>query len=333
MKLSTTAFSFTAGSDRTVERDLFHGFYALTANEPTKVKGQQAVYTQMWMSGALPNVLATAFSLVGIEQIVRPLPYELLAPVNFLNFENIDPDQTVSSADSFFARVFQDAYGVQPTGNMGKIDKDALFVIVDPHLLSDRILSEMASQLTGKKVLLILPEDELVPVPLLEIATYGLAELETGNPFPFHQINEVFPSNALAPFANASLEEAVLSRQATKFVVAGAGDRLLPTVIGVCDTVLQNLDSVDKLTNDERRMACREWVTYLPLENQLGGRFQTWCAFSDDWFPSGQPSFAEALHALLQWVGINADPISPDENLNATTIPNTFRIAPLWEAL
>lgn len=306
--IKTLAFSFAQGADRTVENRMWNGFYAQNASYPMKLKAGQGVFDTMVMFGSVAEVFASAMTFRGIEDMVRPLPFRLGVPANLLR----TPDVAIDSAEGFFSTLLADVYGIKPLKSITK-NSGLVWIMVDPDLLPAATRQQIATQLTGQKVLIILREGIKVPAELISLSLEGN--------------NEAFPTNAFAPFASPMTEEALLQKGGSQFVVIGAGQRLLSTMIGVADTILQNIENPD-LTHKTSELRCeimKQFLFYLPF----GPGFEPWCVFDENWY-RGATTLQEAVLDYLEHLGFEVGEAYPDE-FNVLDNRSDFTIAPLWQ--
>jgi hypothetical protein len=307
-KFDVLAYSFLQGTDRTVERRMWYEFYAQQVDKPLTVKTIPAAYSQMVIYGQAATVLASALTARGIEDVVRPLAFDLSIAINFV----VTPDISINSAESFFANVLTKLFGLEPIKDVKKI-KEAVWVIVDPDLLSSEARQQIATLLkgTGQQVLIIMREGELVPTELRDLAVEGN--------------NEAFGISTLTPFASPMTEEALMSKKGSSYIVLGGGPRLLPTMVGVADTLLQNMQNLTgKVTNEIRAQALSEVLYYAPF----GFNFERWCNFDEAWY-TGESTLKDALAAYLYSLHFGVAEVQPDA-LNPFDSQGEFTIAPYW---
>ncbi len=305
--IKTPAYSFNQSEHRDAETRMWWGFFAQNAGREVRLSSTlKATYDTMVMYGDWLNVLATAITFRGIEMVVRPLGFNLGVPMNLCRV----PDYQISDPDQFFAETLNDlgVSSLQPN----QIPDQALHIIVDPHLMDTDSLLALAKSLKNQQVLVIMPENELVPKSLRTLVTTGQ--------------NEAFPSVAFAPFVHATLEEAMTSRQMDYFVVYGSGWRLLPAIIGVCDTVLQSVADLPKSVNNALRYdVIRQFVGFAPF----GPAYEQWGVFPTDWY-QGESTLRAALAAYLEVHNFDISDVFPDQQ-NKLDSRGEFTISPLWK--
>ncbi len=188
-------------------------------------------------------VVATALELRAVEQLTRPLPFALHAPFNQLWWPpESEPDMAVA-ADEWAVDLLATLFG--PLRRPLASAADGL-VIVDGHLLDAAQQALLAQRLQVTPGLLLMPPGVRVPAAWQAARAAGRLE--------------VVPTGCASPATPTAVEERISEGDWRQITVAGAGPRLLPAVIGVCDIALFRSGGAQEQPYSARRRHCAEHI-------------------------------------------------------------------------